>query len=312
VKLKSLEMNAASTHSIYEAFVARLRAIQDQNGIDMPDARIISHAAAPNAPSSPHRTMILLASIPIALLFGLLSALVVERFAPVAQAGERLSAPPPVVARLEGIAHPRAADLVVDWPMAPYARGVRALAANVLNAAARGGPRIIAITSAQGGEGATTVAISLARAASQAGKRVVLLDANLHAPLAARMAGHRQIPAGLIEVLSGQASFSRGLVPDTRSGVLLLSPARARSDAAHVLASVRLQQLLRHLRSSSDLVLISSPPLLLHRETEILARAADAVLLVARAGGVQGRAFASAMELLKLRVARPVGAVLTA
>ncbi|HEX3944911.1 MAG TPA: polysaccharide biosynthesis tyrosine autokinase [Rhizomicrobium sp.] len=313
VKLKSLEVNAASTHSIYEAFVTRLRAIQDQNGIDMPDARVISHAAPPNAPSSPHRTMLLAASIPIALLFGLLSALVAERLAPLAQEDvQRIAAPPPVLARLEGIAHPRAADLVIDRPMAPYARGVRDLAANIVNAAARGGPRVIAITSPQAGEGATTVAISLARAASQLGKRVVVLDANLGAPLAARLAGHRQVPAGLLEVLSGRAPFSRGLVPDTRSGTLLLSSAQPRLDATRVFASAQLQQLLQHLRSASDLVFIVTPPVLDHRETEMLARAADAVLLIARADGIQRNAFTASVDLLRLRAARPLGVVLTA
>jgi polysaccharide biosynthesis transport protein len=314
VKLKSLEVNAASTHSIYEAFVTRLRAIQDQNGIDTPDARVISHAAPPNAPSSPHRTMILAASIPIALLFGFLSALVAERLAPLAQQQnvQRVAAPPPVLARLEGVAYPRAADLVVDRPTTPFARGVQELAANIVDAAAKGGPRVIAITSPQAGEGATTVAISLARAASLSGKRVVVLDANLRAPLAARLAGHRQIPVGLLEVLTGREPFSRGLVADTRSGALLLSSAQPRLDPSRVFASAQLRQLLQHLRSASDLVFIAAPPVLEHRETEMLARAADAVLLVARADGMQRNAFTASIDLLRLRAARAVAVVLTA
>jgi len=243
----------------------------------------------------------------------LLSALVAERLAPLAQENvQRIAAPPPVLARLEGIAHPRAADLVIDQPMAPFARGVQELAANIVNAAAKGGPRVIAITSPQAGEGATTVAISLARAASLSGKRVVVLDANLRAPLAARLAGHRQIPVGLLEVLSGREPFSRGLLPDTRSGTLLLSSAQPRLDPSRVFASAQLQQLLQHLRSASDLVFIATPPVMDRRETETLARAADAVLLVARADGMQRNAFTASIDLLRLRAARPVGVVLTA
>jgi Mrp family chromosome partitioning ATPase len=257
--------------------------------------------------------MILAASIPIALLFGLLSALVAERLGPLAEDNvQRIAASPPVLARLEGIAHPRAADLVIDQPTAPFARGVRELAANIVNAASKGGPRVIVITSPQTGEGAATVAISLARAASQLGKRVVVLDANLGAPLAARLAGHRQVAAGLLEVLSGREPFSRGLVPDTRSGTLLLSSAQSRVDPSRVFASAQVHQLLQHLRSASDVVFIATPPVLKHRETEMLARAADAVLLVARADGMQRQAFGASVDLLMVRAARPVGVVLTA
>src|SRR5580765_4847993 len=85
VKLKSLEANAASIHSIYEAFVSRLRSIQDQNAIEASDARVISHAAVPIAPSFPRRALILAGSVPVSLLLGVLVALLLERFAPFAQ-----------------------------------------------------------------------------------------------------------------------------------------------------------------------------------------------------------------------------------
>ena len=64
VKLKALQADAASTRSMYETFVTRLRQTQDQEAIQMSDARVISPAPMPNAPSSPHRTLIFAASIP--------------------------------------------------------------------------------------------------------------------------------------------------------------------------------------------------------------------------------------------------------
>ena len=79
VKLKALDASAASTRNMYEAFVTRLREAQDQDAVDTPDARIISHATVPAKPSSPPRLIILTASIPAGFLLGLLCALAMER-----------------------------------------------------------------------------------------------------------------------------------------------------------------------------------------------------------------------------------------
>ena len=57
VDLKALEANAQSTRTLYEAFVTRLRETQDQDVIQNPDARVISRAPVPNAPSSPKRML---------------------------------------------------------------------------------------------------------------------------------------------------------------------------------------------------------------------------------------------------------------
>ncbi len=80
VKLKALQADAASTRSMYQAFVTRLRQTQDQEAIQMSDARVISPAPVPNAPASPRRTLIFAASIPAGILLGLLAALLAERF----------------------------------------------------------------------------------------------------------------------------------------------------------------------------------------------------------------------------------------
>lgn len=86
VRLKALEANLASTRTMYESFVTRLRAVQDQDDIQIPEARVISTAPIPAAPSSPHRTLFIGASIPAGLLLGILFALLFERFgAPIPQ-----------------------------------------------------------------------------------------------------------------------------------------------------------------------------------------------------------------------------------
>ncbi|HEX2761483.1 MAG TPA: GumC family protein, partial [Rhizomicrobium sp.] len=78
VQLDALQANANSTRTQYEAFVSRLRQIQDQNAAVTADSRLISAASPPNAPSSPKRSLIVLASVPLGLLLGVLVALMGE------------------------------------------------------------------------------------------------------------------------------------------------------------------------------------------------------------------------------------------
>ncbi len=152
VKLRALESNAESTRTMYEAFVTRLRETQDQDVIQNPDARVISHAAVPTAPSSPKRMLILALSVPAGLLLGLLVALIAERFGSAVPAAapvrplEAFRARPavaalPVLAEMNGLFDPRAPGAVLDWPGSDFSRHVAAL----LQLLARTG-KVIAVT----------------------------------------------------------------------------------------------------------------------------------------------------------------------
>src|SRR5207244_13070606 len=79
VQLTALQSAATSTRSMYEAFLARLSQTQDRNGIQAPDARVISNAEVPASPSFPKKGLSIALSIPAGLVLGLLLAFVAER-----------------------------------------------------------------------------------------------------------------------------------------------------------------------------------------------------------------------------------------
>jgi polysaccharide biosynthesis transport protein len=305
VRLKALEANATSTRTMYEAFVVRLRETQSPIGIS--EARVISHASAPQYPSSPPRLLLLGAALPAGVLLGLLLALLAERFGagmrPVLSGAiERLRAIP-VLAQIGGIATVRAADQILDWPDAPFAQGIAMLAGRIAEAR----PQVVAITSSVPGEGHSEVAAALARAAALMGRRVVVLDGNLRGPAVARALGLGASPNGLMEVLAAKAPLSRALQKDSRSNAFVLSPTWRPRDAAQVLASPQMAGLIAHLRRTCDLVLIDTPPLLAAPEARFLTGLADAVVLVVREDRTPPQAVAQAADAL---TAKPLGLVL--
>ena len=159
VKLNALVANLASTRTMYESFVTRLRATQDQDDIQNPESRVISRAPIPTAPSSPHRVLFFLASLPAGLLLGVLVALLAERVqAPLPRQNLRpfvgRAAPvtaraalalPPILGELPATSDMRAADFVVDNPGAPYSQALSALLSR-MTPGRSGRGRIVALT----------------------------------------------------------------------------------------------------------------------------------------------------------------------
>jgi Mrp family chromosome partitioning ATPase len=249
----------------------------------------------------------------MSLMLGLLAGLLAERFdVPVVRMPQRRPAPAPlrgvpVVAELPNALALRAADRVVDQPMGNFGLEMRALAQRI--ASSGNPPKVIAVTSAALQEGKTTVALALARAATQLGRRVVIVDGDLQAPATAAMAGLDAPQTGLLETLRGTATLNAALVKDTLSGALILSPAQRFPDPGRVWASSEIARLMAHLRQNCDLVIVDASPLASNATSSILGLA-DAVLVVARWNGSPRPDLDIALATLRTQN-RTTGVVLT-
>ncbi|HEY4125956.1 MAG TPA: polysaccharide biosynthesis tyrosine autokinase [Rhizomicrobium sp.] len=272
VKLKSLEANAASTQSMYQAFVARLRATQDSTADQMPDARVISRAPIPEYPNGPRKLFVIGAAIPAALLLGLLVALMAERI----ETGGTSRRGLPVLARIP-VSQIRLADAVVDRQGSPQAKAITQLVHAVLPPGING--RAVLVAPAAAGDSQTDLAIGLARAAAQTGRRVVLIDGNFRNPRVAHAIGVAN-QRGLVAALTGRLRLSQCFFRDTRSPAFMLACSQGLHNPAQLLASPAMAQLVAHLRGACDLVVIDSGAVLATNDAAQLARLCDTVLLV--------------------------------
>ena len=329
VKLRALEADADSSRKLYDAFLSRLTSIQDQEGLQYPDAHVISRAPVPAAPSSPQRMLIVMASIPAGLLLGCLAALLSMRFAgmrqevpvavrrprpvpmpaPVPVAAPVVAAGPPLLADVPGALAEGAADHIVDWPASPFARAIAALLGRVVPNRNLGTGRVVAITTSESPAAGTTVALALARAAAARGLRTILVDGHLARPVLAEAARIRP-QAGLLEVLAGTVPLNRALVRDPRSDALLLALARPPRDPNAAIASPKLGELFVHLRGICDLAIVTAPPVLESAEAPSLARLSDAVVMVAHPDEGPRPGLGKALSALAQGRSAPVGMVL--
>ena len=169
------------------------------------------------------------------------------------------------------------------------------------------GTRVVAVTSADIAEGKTTTVAHLAAALGELGRSVLAVSADLRRPHL-HCYFDRPGEPGLADVLRGRATLDGLDLATPMRGVLFLASGAAVENPAPLLD--RAGDVLRAARSLADVVLVDTPPLLTVSDTAELARHADGVLLVVRAGHTTTRAATRSAELLERLSIPLLGAVL--
>lgn len=291
VKLAELDANANSARALYDAFVARSKQTQEEEGLQIPDARVISQASVPLVPSSPQKNLILGGGLVFALLIGFGAAFTLERldngFRIASRVEEVLGYP--VFATLPNVATPpsknglsSAADLIVDRPLSGFAEGIRGLQMGISLSNVDKSPRVILVTSALPGEGKTTTALSLARHLAQVGNKVVVIDGDLRRPNIRNLVPPGDNEIDLIEVLRGAATLDQAIRPDIKGTAFILPVSHHVKNAPDLIESQAMAKTIEYLRGAFDYIVIDSAPILPVNDTKVLAQLVDAIVFVVR------------------------------
>jgi protein-tyrosine kinase len=168
-------------------------------------------------------------------------------------------------------------------PESPAAEQFRLLRSRLEARVASTLTQVIVVTSARLGDGKTTTCSNLAVSMAQDPQhRVLLIEADLRRSGMAAMFGVRPAP-GLAEVVLGTAMIDEAMVRIPGQHLTILPAGTSTGGAAQVIVSSMLRPVLDRLRSHFTRIIVDTPPLAL-AETHELARIADGILVVARAG----------------------------
>jgi capsular exopolysaccharide synthesis family protein len=145
-------------------------------------------------------------------------------------------------------------------------------------------PVTLAICSANAREGTTTVSVGMASAAQRLlGRDVVLVETNTIAPMLATEFHVSRFP-GLSEYLSGEADLEQVVRRTRQNGLWLVSAGGKVDTPGPLIRSDRFPQILDALRRIYSVIILDVPPLLSSPHAALIARRADGVVLVSRAG----------------------------
>ena len=284
VQLRALEREAEASRNLFESFLQRSRETSTQASLQEPDAVILSDAPVPLEPTYPPVFLIMgfvvVASLALGVGTVFLTEMFDKRFRSTEQIEDRVRVSP--LGLSPAVKKGKAVDEVVDDPLSPFSESIRRLNSAIQVSAAEGNaPKVVAVTSLVPGEGKTSVSVSLARLVARSGQKVLLIDFDGRRPSVHTALGLKLSP-GVSDILLGAATVEEVINKDERSGADVVTAGRHVQDPAQLLGVGRLREFIAEMRDRYDLVIIDTPPLGAVADALILARRADATVLVSQ------------------------------
>ena len=311
VRLRELERQAEAFKTLYESFLKRYQETIQQQSFPVTQARIITRAEAPGAPSAPKKPLMLAAFLMLGIgvgagagawrefrdrffrvadQVGRETGLEFLGYLPLVKPGEgevaSASSPAPLAAG-SGLWAPGAiAAYGRDHPMSSFAETLRntRIAADV--SLADETTKVIGVVSCLPSEGKSTTASNLSMLLSTPERRTLLIDADLRNPGLTRSLAVRP-QSGLIEaLLDGHGDAKPHLVWD-QSGQLAVLPAVMRQRVSHsseLLSSASMGALMNAVRPHFHYVVVDLPPLGAIVDAKAFAHRVDAFVFVVEWG----------------------------
>ncbi len=328
-----VRQEADESRGLYEDLLKRLKEAGVLQGLRSSNITVVDPGRAPSRPRQPNVPLYLGLSVCTGLFLGACGALITDSIDDTIQSPKQIEGDPAMVplgvlpdlgergrygrharALLNGGGNrlPEVDGLaILTYPNSPYAEALRALRTALTPAMNSHPPQLLLVTSSVAGEGKSVLSANLAAVLAQGGHRVLLVDADLHRPALAERLGLVS-GTGLSQYLCDDRQLEAILEVASLPKLHLLTSGPVPRFPADLLASERMQQALQRWRASYDFIVLDSPPVLPLTDPVVLARLADATLVVARLGVTSRLSLARSHRILREQSAHNrIGVVIT-
>jgi succinoglycan biosynthesis transport protein ExoP len=292
IRLRELERTAAVNKSLFEDFLQRAKITQEQSTFEAQEARVISPAVQPGAPSYPRKGAYLAVTLLLGLLLGVGGAVAKEMlnagFTTPKQVQEILGLP-----LLASVSRMEARDLTVDGnvipmghypmikPLSRYSEAIRSLRSGIQMTDVDHPPKVIQLTSTMPSEGKTTIALSLAASAANSGLKVLLIDGDLRHPSASKVLNlHKE--TGLVDLLMGKVNVQDVVTYHEQAGYWVLPAGDKTQNPPDLLGSERMKSLVTSFRETFDIILIDTPPVGPVIDPVVVSQLSDKIVVIVR------------------------------
>ncbi|MBR0112661.1 MAG: CpsD/CapB family tyrosine-protein kinase [Clostridia bacterium] len=171
---------------------------------------------------------------------------------------------------------------------------------------------IIGVTSSVRGEGKSTTAINLSYSLAEAGKKVLLIDADMRLPSIAKK---MEIPndLGLSDILVNAGdkvgiSIHKTLVHENWH---IITSGSIPPNPSELLGSGRMKKLVGALSEKYDFIVVDLPPVTVVTDATILSPVLDGIAVVVKENSTDKRALNECVRLLKMSEAKILGFIMT-
>jgi capsular exopolysaccharide synthesis family protein len=290
-----LERQVQAAQTSYNALLQKLKETQIVANQTQGNARVVAWAVPPEQPSQISKILFLLTGFLLGAMGGVVTAYLLEvaqqRVRTVDEAVELFDLNIlGIIPRSErsrnmlfydgGQAYHIPEVAVRDKPGSPTCEAYRLLQANLKSLSSHRKCRVLIIASSIPQEGTSTVCANLAAAMAQSGRRVLLMDTNLHNPVQDEI---WYIPhtEGLSNILCEEVAFWAA-VHNVDTNLDVLPAGNAAESPATLLDSPQMELVIDHCAGLYDVVILDAPALTVSADTTLLSHWADGGILVVR------------------------------
>jgi capsular exopolysaccharide synthesis family protein len=141
----------------------------------------------------------------------------------------------------------------------------------------------ILVTSSIPGEGKSFIAANLGISQALTGKKVVLVDIDLHNPGLGKVFGKTPDDIGVSDFLAGDAGFDEIIkqVPE-HENLFFVSSGSLYESPSELLLNEKIEELVNHLEANFDVVVMDTAPVVLVTDANVLSKLSNATLYVVR------------------------------
>ena len=169
--------------------------------------------------------------------------------------------------------------------------------------------KVVGVVSAQMHDGKSTVAINLAASFAQIGKKVLIIDSDLHLPTVAKKLNVNARP-GFSDFMIGSAPFTDCIRHAAWTSVDFMPAGTLPPDPSRILDSPAMDRLFEQLKARYDLIIVDMPPINTVADAAILAKhGVEGYLVVARHDYTDLRQIKDLMKRMQMVNANVLGFV---
>src|ERR1700738_1413274 len=299
VRLRELETASNTYRGIYETFLSRFTQSVQQQSFPSTEARLVTLATPPRAPSSPKTGLILALSAIGGIALGMMAAFGREQMNRQVHTrsqieellGKSCLAVLPALKKIKSAnrlspTKDSGAFRLINQAT-PFSSTAEAL--RYIKVAIDLHPtdmKIVGMGSALPGEGKTTVAASFAALLAKSGSKTLLIDGDLRNPSLTRALGYNDEP-GLLNMVAERIDF-RDLVISDPKHMFDFLPASTRikpTNSSDILTSVSMKEMLKIASAEYEYIIVDLPPILPIVDVKASAHLFDGFVLVVEWGG---------------------------
>lgn len=169
--------------------------------------------------------------------------------------------------------------IVHNDPRSAISEQYRTIRTNIMYSSIDKKIKKVMVTSAGPSAGKSTTAVNIATAFAQAGRKTILIDADMRRPTT-QYTFEVTNSLGLSSAIVNTSKTDQVIKPTEIDNLDLITSGPIPPNPAELLQSTRMNNLLKVLSEAYDVIIIDTPPLLTVADAQILSKAMDGVLLV--------------------------------